>query len=178
MNTRGVPLILLSAVFLACFQLTALAIDKPAAVLHSSGDTTVNGTAAATTTALFNGDDIHTVNGVVTISAPGSTVMVPSSSELVLSENVVNLSSGMASINTTKGMTAQADTFSIAPATGTAKFDVKRSGDLLEIHATSGALTVNSANGKLDVAQGQNRVASYWHRNRTGRGRQRGLQPI
>lgn len=133
-----------------------VAVDKPTAVLHSSGTAAVNGSDAAATTALFDGDSIQTISGVMTISAPGSTVVVPSSSELVLKENAVQLSSGVASINTTKGMSAQTDAYIIAPATaGTAKFDVKRSGSLIEIHATSGALTVNSSDKTISIAEGQ-----------------------
>ena len=156
MSSRSVR-ILLSMILMTAFQaFTALAADKPAAVLHSSGTTTVNGSEAATTAALFDGDNIRTITGIVTISAPGSTVLVPPSSALVLNGNVLNLSSGIASISTTTGMTAQADAFTIAPATGgTAKFDVKRSGALLEIRATKGALTINSGTKTLAVAEGQ-----------------------
>ncbi len=156
MNSRS-GRILLSLVLVTAFQaFTLIAADKPAAVLHSSGTTTVNGSEAATTAAVFDGDNIQAITGIVTISAPGSTVLIPSNSELVLKENAVNLSSGAASINTTKGMGAQADAFMIAPATaGSARFDVRRSGNLVEIHATSGNLTINSASKTLGVAEGQ-----------------------
>ena len=145
--------LLLAAV---CQTQCLAAADKPAAVVHSSGTAAVNGSDAAATTAVFVGDTIQTKSGVMTISAPGSTVIVPSSSELVLQQNAVQLSSGVASINTTKGMSAQTDALTIAPATaGTAKYDVKRSGSVVEIHASSGALTVNSSDQTIRIAEGQ-----------------------
>jgi hypothetical protein len=132
------------------------AVDRPLGVLHASGATMVNGSASASTTAVFNGDAVQTISGVVTISSPGSTVLVPSSSELKLLENSVKLGSGTVSINTTKGMAAQADALTIAPRLGgTAKFDVKRSGDLVTIHATSGVLSVNTASSAFSVPEGQ-----------------------
>jgi hypothetical protein len=148
--------ILSSLVVIAASQLFSVyAADKPTALLHSSGTTMVNGS-GTNTTALFDGDEIQTLSGLVTISSPGSTVLVPSNSRVMYKQNVVNLSGGIASINTTNGMGAQAEGFLIAPANGsTAKFDVKRSGTLVQVHSISGTLKVNSLGTTLAIVEGQ-----------------------
>lgn len=147
---------------LACLvtilSLTALTFggSSDAAVLHSSGAVVVNGSAAPTTTALFRGDKVQTADGgVVTISSPGSTVLVPSNSQMVFNGGVLDLTSGSASVSTTKGMTAQADKYLIAPATGgTAKFEIKKTGSSVLIHASSGVLNVSSPGGTFTLAEG------------------------
>src|SRR5664279_3797093 len=108
----------------ALLGLSALAFagSNEAAVLTSSGVVAVNGNGIPTTTALFRGDKVQTAEGaVVTISSPGSSVLMPANSQLVFNGGILDLTSGSASISTTKGMTARADKYQIAPAnSGTA----------------------------------------------------------
>jgi len=86
-------------------------------------------------------------------------VLVPPSSKLTFKEDVVNLNAGTASINTTSGMSAQAESYKITPAnSGAAKFDVNRSDSLIQVHATKGALTVRSSSGVLSVPEGQTAI--------------------
>ena len=138
--------------------LTTLAFggSSDSAVLHSSGAVVVNGAAAPTTTALFRGDKVQTADGaVVTISSPGSTVLVPANSQMTFNGGVLDLTSGSASVSTTKGMTAQADKYLIAPATGgTAKFEIKKAGSSVLVHASSGVLNVSSPSGTFTLAEG------------------------
>jgi hypothetical protein len=126
------------------------------AVLRSSGPVIVNDGAAPTTTALFRGDKVQTANGgVVTISSPGSTVLIPSNSRMVFNGGVLDLTAGTASISTTKGMAAQADKYLIAPATsGTARFEIKKSGSSVLIHASSGVLNVSTPGNTFTLAEG------------------------
>ncbi|MGC2111944.1 MAG: hypothetical protein WA655_20670 [Candidatus Korobacteraceae bacterium] len=135
---------------------TSLAASNGAAVLNSSGAVVVNGGDAPKTTALFKGDTVHTTGGaLVTISSPGSTVLLPQNSQVVFQGNVLGLEEGTASVSTTTGMTIQANQYSIAPAAGgTAKYEIRKSGNSILVHASSGALTINASGKPVSVAQG------------------------
>ena len=142
----------------AMLSLPALAFggSSDAAVLRSSGAVAVNGSVAPTTTALFKGDKVETAaGGVVTISSPGSTVLIPSNSQMVFNGGVLDLTAGTASISTTKGMAAQMDKYLIAPATsGAAKFEIKKTGSSVLIHASSGVLAVSAPGNTFTLAEG------------------------
>ena len=146
----------------ATLSLPAFAFGGPsdAAVLHSSGAVVVNGSVAPTTTALFRGDKVQTADGaVVTISSPGSTVLIPSNSQMVFNGGVLDLTAGTASISTTKGMAAHTDKYTVAPATnGTAKFEVKKTGSLVLIHSSSGVLNVSGLGKTFTLAEGTTRT--------------------
>lgn len=136
--------------------ITTLAASDGAAVLNSSGAVVVNGGDAPKTTALFKGDTVHTTSGaLVTISSPGSTVLLPQNSQVVFQGNALGLEEGTASVNTTTGMTIQTSQYSIAPATGgTAKYEIRKSGDSVLVHASSGTLTIHASGKVVFVAQG------------------------
>jgi len=147
----------------AVLSLTALAFGSPGtAVITSRGAVALNGKASPTTTALFSGDSVVTSDGgVATISSPGSTVQIPSNSQVVFKGGALDVTTGGAGISTTKGMTAQVDQYLISPATdNTAKFEVKRGRCSLSIHATSGALTVSSPERTFTVAEGATATAT------------------
>lgn len=130
-----------------------------AAVLRSSGAVVVNGTGAPDTTALFKGDQVQTANGgIVTISSPGSSVFVPSNSQVTFKGSSVNVAAGTARISTTKGMAAQADSSVISPASGKANFEISRVGNDVFVHASSGSLTVNTAGKTFAVPEGSTRT--------------------
>src|ERR1022692_4945400 len=143
---------------LAISGLPALAFgaSNDVAVMNSSGAVALNGGVTPTTTALFKGDKVVTADGaVVTISSPGSTVLIPSNSQMVFNGGVLDLTTGTASISTTKGMTAQADKYLIAPATsGAAKFEIKKTGSSVLIHASSGVLAVSAPGNTFTLAEG------------------------
>jgi hypothetical protein len=134
----------------------AFAGSNETAVLRSSGPVAVNGSAAPTTTALFRGDNVQTANGgVVTISSPGSTVLIPANSKMIFNGGVLDLTVGSASINTTKGLSAKIDKYAISPASsGTAKYEIQRSGNSVLIHSTSGVLNVSAPGNTFTLAQG------------------------
>jgi hypothetical protein len=127
-----------------------------AAVLRSSGTVAVNGSAVPTTSALFNGDKVQTAEGaVVTISAPGSTVLLPANSQMVFHGGALELTAGSASISTIKGMTAKLDKYSITPASsGSAKFEIKKVGSAMSIHSSSGVLKVSAPGDSFSLAEG------------------------
>ena len=133
-----------------------LAGDEPAGVMRSNGTVLVNGSGSTTTAVLFNGDSVQTTEGaLVTISSPGSSVLVPPNSHVVFNGSVLHLDTGTASISTTKGMAAQAGQYTISPATGgTAKFQISTEGNALVVRSASGTLNVTSANRAFAVAEG------------------------
>ena len=134
----------------------AFAGSNDTAVLRSSGPVAVNGSVAPTTTALFRGDKVQTATGgVVTISSPGSTVLIPANSQMVFNGGVLDLTVGSASISTTKGLSAKIDKYAISPgSSGTAKYEIQRSGNSVLIHSTSGALNVSAPGNTFTLAQG------------------------
>lgn len=68
---------------------------------------------------------------------------------------MLDLSAGTASISTTKGLASRVDKFVVAPAArGSAKFEVKKSGTTVLIHASSGALNVSTQGKILTLAEG------------------------
>jgi hypothetical protein len=143
---------------LAISGLPALAFgaSNDVAVMNSSGAVALNGGVTPTTTALFKGDKVVTADGaVVTISSPGSTVLIPSNSQMVFNGGVLDLTTGTASISTTKGMAAHTDKYTVAPATnGTAKFEVKKTGSLVLIHSSGGVLNVSGLGKTFTLAEG------------------------
>ena len=131
------------------------------AVIASRGAVALNGQPSPTTTALFSGDRVVTSDGgVATISSPGSTVLIPSNSQVVFNGGALDVTAGGASISTTKGMTAQVDQYLIAPATDdTAKFEIKRTRCSLSIHASTGSLTVSGRERTFTLAEGETATA-------------------
>ena len=141
---------------IACFSVLLLAADNPA-VLKSTGSVVLNGAGAPATTAIFSGDTVRTANGaVLTISAPGSTVLLPQNSQLTFKGKSVNLADGKATVTTTKGMSVIADHYRIAPVTtGAAQYEIEKSGDALLVRASKGAVTIQSSGKTVTLSEGQ-----------------------
>jgi hypothetical protein len=145
------------SVIIVCTLLGLLAAASDSAVLTSTGSVALNGAGAPTTTAIFSGDTVRTsVGSAVTISAPGSTVLVPQNSQLTFKGGSVNLSSGKATITTTRGMSVATDQYVISPGSqGTAQYELEKTGDSLLVHPTKGVVTIQSAGKTLTIAEGQ-----------------------
>lgn len=133
-----------------------LAADSPA-VLKSTGSVVLNGTGAPATTAIFSGDTVRTADGaVLTISAPGSTVLLPQNSQLTFKGKSLKLADGKATVTTTKGMSVTADHYLIAPgATGAAQYEIEKTGDALLVRASKGAVTIQSSGKTVTLSEGQ-----------------------
>jgi ferric-dicitrate binding protein FerR (iron transport regulator) len=144
----------LSLMFWSAVFLTAA---DSSAVLKSTGNVVLNGAGAPATTAIFSGDTVRTTGGsVLTISAPGSTVLLPQNSQLTFKGNSVNLTDGKASIATTKGMSVTTGLYQISPGSqGAAQFEIEKSGDGLLIHAAKGAVTIKSSGKMVTLSEGQ-----------------------
>ena len=155
---RPVRLCVLMALvsLIACSALSLSAADG-SAVLKSTGNVVLNGAGAPATTAIFSGDTVRTTGGsLLTISSPGSTVLLPQNSQLTFKGNSVNLTDGKASITTTKGMSVTTGSYLISPGSpGSAQFEIEKSGDGLLVHAAQGAVTIKSSGKIVTVGQGQ-----------------------
>ena len=154
------PVRLLAYVFVCleilCFSIFLLAADS-SAVLKSTGSVALNGAGAPATTAIFSGDTVRTANGaVLTISAPGSTVLLPQNSQLTFKGKSVNLADGKATVTTTKGLSVTADHYRIAlDGTGAAQYEIEKSGDALLVRASKGAVTIQSSGKTVTLSEGQ-----------------------
>jgi ferric-dicitrate binding protein FerR (iron transport regulator) len=141
---------------IVCSSVSLLAADS-SAVLKSTGSVVLNGAGAPSTTAIFSGDTVRTSTGaVLTISAPGSTVLLPQNSQLTFKGKSVNLADGKATVTTTKGMSVTADRYLIAPGTeGSAQYEIEKAGDALMVRASKGAVTIQSSGKTVTLSEGQ-----------------------
>ena len=156
MKIRFLRNLLCTSVMLTSSACMMWAGSNDTAVLRSSGSVLVNGTSTPATSALFQGDRVQTeTDAVVTISSPGSNVLVPANSQVVFHGGVLDVNTGAARISTTKGMSVQADSFHVSPVNGTANFEIKRTADGLLVHASNGALTVRNAGKDFAIAEGE-----------------------
>jgi len=147
----------------AILSLTALTFgSSDTAVITSRGAVALNGESCPSTTALFSGDRVVTSGGgTATISSPGSTVLIPSNSQVVFKGGVLDIAAGTARISTTKGMQAHLDQYLVAPASGNAaKFEIEKTESSLAIHASSGALTVSAPEKTFTLAEGATATAT------------------
>jgi len=142
---------------IALCSVASLAGSHSSAVLKSTGAVVLNGAGAPATTAIFSGDTVRTTTGsVLTISAPGSTILLPQNSQLTFKGNSVDLTGGKATITTTKGMSVAADRYLVGPgASGTAQYEIERSGDGLLVHASKGPVTIKSSGKAVTLTEGQ-----------------------
>ena len=126
------------------------------AMLSTTGLVRINGSDAPRTTAVFRGDAIATqASATVTLTVPGSLVLVPANSTVVFKGDVIDVSSGSALVSTTKGMRTHADTYDIAPAqNGNGRFQVVRQGSFVQVRAERGALAITAADGTHIVPEG------------------------
>jgi adhesin HecA-like repeat protein len=126
-----------------------------AAMLQTSGAVMLNGAAAPRTAALFRGDTIQTTSGSVTISPPGSSVLVSGNSRVTFRGQALDVNAGVVVVNTTNGMTAQAAVYNVSPAgRGSARFQVARLGEKIFVKSERGALTVSGAGRVMIVSEG------------------------
>ena len=140
---------------IVCSSVSTLA--ESSAVLKSTGSVALNGAGVPATTAIFSGDTVSTASGaVLTISEPGSTVLLPQNSQLTFKGRSVSLADGRATITTTKGMSVTADHYLIAPgAEGSSQYEIEKSGDALVVRASRGPVTIQLSGKTVTLAEGQ-----------------------
>ncbi len=147
---------ILSVVLVVVFPAAMLMADSANAMLYVSGSAAVNGIAASRSTAIFNGDAIQTGNATaVTISSPGSTVLVPANSNVVYGRDAMIVNDGTIVVNTTRGMRTQSSALTVTPAAGNAKFQVTREKDVIVVAAMRGDVAVTGPAGTTILPEGK-----------------------
>lgn len=130
--------------------------NKSSAVLEPHGNVTLDGKEEARSTPLVDGDKVQTAScSAAKITSPGSQAIVAADSLVTFESNELRLSDGTATVNTTTGMTSQVSQFLVAPAAnGTAKYEIKKTGKAISVHAIKSGLSVTGDGKTVSVAEG------------------------
>ena len=146
----------LVVVMLVSASLLMADVVPMSAMLFATGVVRINGSDVPRTSAVFRGDTIVTeASASVTISSPGSVVVLPANSSAVFKGDAIELNSGLAVISTSKGMRTRAAAYEFAPArNGSGRFQVLRAGTLIRVRAERGALSITSAGGTRVLPEG------------------------
>jgi len=133
------------------FPASMLMADVNSVMLQSKGKVTVNGKAAAKSTAVFAGDAVRTADeSFASISTKGSTALLLANSEAKFSSQAVELTAGRAAVTTSNGMKAKAGKLTIAPA-----IDVNTS---FQVTLNQGKVEVVALEGKVSVSDGKQTI--------------------
>src|SRR5438105_2119134 len=144
-------------ILLAVMPASLLGADSGAAMLYANGPAWINGTSVPQSSAVFPGDLVQTKpDGVVHISATGSTVMILSDSLVKYEGNVVLVEHGAVSVATTKGMSTRAGEVMVTPASsGWTEFEVRDVNGTVEIMARKGDVSISDGAETTTLPQGQ-----------------------
>ena len=148
--------VLASVLALGLIALPVMAAS-PAAVIHGNGQVTVNGTDLSRSTTVFSGDQIRTGDGAGTISAPGASVLVHKSSQVIFGKDGVDILSGGATVKTSNAFAGRILGVNVAPIAKASRFTMTTEADKIYISALEGSLLVG---GKISVPEGQMLVLS------------------
>jgi hypothetical protein len=159
----------LCIVMMVIFPASMMMADTSAAMLSTSGHAMLNGAKVAHSTTVFSGDRIDTsMDSAATISASGSTVLVPASSSVQFRGDVIELQSGSAVVSTIKGLKVHVGDLTVAPVSGSAKYDVSTSGEHVIIAARTGSLSLVDADGTTTTLQEGSTTSSKKSRRKGG----------
>jgi hypothetical protein len=126
------------------------------ATLTSTGEVTVNGAPAGQSTAVFAGDRVQTgANGAATLSAQGSSIVLPGGSDVVIGANQISLGCGSVDVVTSSGMPVQVGDFTISPTSGTVRFGISHQNGRLLVTSRDGSLNVSHAGRVSTLTPGQ-----------------------
>lgn len=130
---------------------------RPVAMLYPRGDTTLNGSSVARSSALFSGDLIETrTDSAANIDAAGSTVLILNESLVQYEGNIVALEHGGVRISTSRMMATRAGGVTVSPAAGVlTQFEVRDVDGAVRIAALKGDLAISDGAGTTTLAQGQ-----------------------
>jgi hypothetical protein len=134
-----------------------LAGETPSAMLYTTGEAWLNGSAVPKSAAVFSGDLLQTKpDSTASIQSSGSNVMVLADSLVKFEGADVELEHGAVRITTSRGMATRAGDVTIKPAGDSwTEFQVKDVDGQVQIAANKGDLTVQDDKGTTTVAQGQ-----------------------
>jgi len=144
---------------LALIPATVMGDDVPtaAAMVYAKGTVSLNGSSLPNSSAILLGDVLETKSdGVATINAEGSSLIVQPESGMKLVPDGVVLDHGSISVATSKGLVAHAGGASATPSsTQWTEFEVSNINGSIEIVARKGDLAVNCGKEGTALAEGQ-----------------------
>jgi hypothetical protein len=154
MNKGFIRIIGLSLV-LALASVSAMATTT-AAMLHGAGGVSVNGSAVMQTSTVFSGDTIETApNSSASLSMSGSSVLVTEKSSLVFNGRDVSFASGGGIVKTAQGFSARFWQVNVSPAKSTARFQLLQKGNVLNVAALEGDVSILNGNKSIALQAGQ-----------------------
>ncbi len=129
---------------------------RPAAMVYASGGVQLNGAEVPHSSAVFIGDRLTTsADGALTLTLAGSTIVVGPNASLRYVGTAIQLTSGMVSIATTRGLVTETCALRIAPATAGAKYEVTYTKPKAVVTAHEGTLTITENGTVTQVVAGQ-----------------------
>jgi hypothetical protein len=142
-------------VLLVCLlPASALAADT-GAIVRSPAGIRVNGVAAVSGFAVFEGDTIQTRQGSpATISSNGNVIVLAENSAIHFSNSRIELNSGSAAVSTRRGTQSSVTGISIRPTTQNARYELVRRDKEIIIGARQGTIEIADASGTLLLKQG------------------------
>jgi hypothetical protein len=148
---------ILAVVLAVILPAATMSAETHAAMLYSAGAVTLNGVESERSSAIFAGDSIQTpANGLVSLTAEGSTVLLGPSSSLVYQGTAVELGSGTATVTTDRAMRTEVRKLLISPAAqGRSSYRVARGEGKLLIAALHGPVKIVDGSNETTVAEGE-----------------------
>jgi hypothetical protein len=147
----------LSCLLAILIPMRLLAADSASAMLYTSGQAWLNGSAVPKSAAVFTGDLVQTrSDSTANINAPGSSVMVGSDSLVKFEGPAVEIEHGTVRVATSRGLATTAGEVTVKP-TGNnwTEFRVTDVDGQVQIAANKGDLTIQDQQGTTTLAQGQ-----------------------
>ncbi|MBZ5630089.1 MAG: hypothetical protein LAO06_14615 [Acidobacteriia bacterium] len=133
-----------------------MSAETRAAMLYATNAVTLNGVAAANSSAVFSGDTIQTpADSAVTLTTQGSTVLVGPSSLLVYQGDALRLSSGTTMVTTENSMKTQIQKLLVTPASeGRSSYRVVRGSGKVMIAALRGSVKLTDGSSEKLIGEG------------------------
>ena len=138
------------------FPMSLIAAESHSAVVYAANSVAINGTAVNKSNAVFAGDKLQVMkDSSATITASGTSVLVPAGSMVTYNGDSVSLDQNAAvRVTTQSGMGVRASGISIAPSHNSAKFEVARYNGRVFIAARQGSVVIADASGSHALAEG------------------------
>lgn len=135
-----------------------VASDTPAAMPYAKGTTWLNGAVVPHSSAIFPGDMVQTNNdALANINAPGSNVVVLPNSVLKYEGSAVSIERGGVTVATSKQLNTNVGEITVRPAASSkpTEFEVTDKGNVVQIIARRGDLSINDGADTTMIVQGQ-----------------------
>jgi ferric-dicitrate binding protein FerR (iron transport regulator) len=124
-------------------------------MLKATGSVMVNDAYVKRSTALFDGDRVEVCqDSAAALNQSGSTIGLTPDSYTRYQKESLEVMHGTARIDTTSGMAARFGDVSVAPAQGSAKFELTRANKQVQVASREGALKITNGGHTADLASG------------------------